>query len=102
MGSIPWIIMQLMLVAIVIFVPQSVTMFLDKEVVVDIDKVKIEVPAEAEAASKDPAAALSPSSSTPSSSTDPFAPPSAADQAAADKAASDEQKKIDDLFKEKK
>jgi tripartite ATP-independent transporter DctM subunit len=38
MGAIPWVAMQLILVAIVIFVPQSVTMFLDKEKVVDMDK----------------------------------------------------------------
>ncbi|MEQ1595480.1 MAG: TRAP transporter large permease subunit [Casimicrobium sp.] len=44
MGAIPWVIMQLMLVAIVIFVPQTVTAFLDKEVKYDLDKVKIEAP----------------------------------------------------------
>jgi len=48
MGAIPWVIMQLMLVAIVIFVPQSVTMFLDKPEAIDIDKVQIEIPAEPE------------------------------------------------------
>ncbi len=32
MGAIPWVVMQLVLVAIVIFVPQTVTMFLDEEV----------------------------------------------------------------------
>jgi TRAP-type mannitol/chloroaromatic compound transport system permease large subunit len=42
MGAIPWVIMQIILVFVVIFVPQSVTMFLDKDVVVDVDKVKIE------------------------------------------------------------
>ena len=47
MGAIPWVIMQLILVAIVIFVPQTVTVFLDKEVKVDIDKVTIEMPVEA-------------------------------------------------------
>ena len=47
MGAIPWVIMQLILVAIVIFVPQTVTVFLDKDVKVDIDKVKIEMPVEA-------------------------------------------------------
>lgn len=46
MGAIPWVIMQLVLVAIVIFVPQSVTMFLDKPEVIDIDKVQLEIPAE--------------------------------------------------------
>lgn len=38
LGAIPWVCMQLILVAIVIFVPESVTMFLDKEVALDIDK----------------------------------------------------------------
>jgi tripartite ATP-independent transporter DctM subunit len=46
LGSIPWVVMQLLLVLIVIFVPQTVTMFLDKEEKIDIDKVKIEMPAE--------------------------------------------------------
>lgn len=46
LGSVPWVIMQLLLVVIVIFVPQSVTMFLDKEQVVDLDKVQIEMPAD--------------------------------------------------------
>jgi tripartite ATP-independent transporter DctM subunit len=45
MGAIPWVIMQIVLVFVVIFVPQSVTMFLDKEIVVDVDKVKIEIQA---------------------------------------------------------
>jgi tripartite ATP-independent transporter DctM subunit len=46
MGAIPWVVMQLMLVLIVIFVPQTVTVFLDKEQKIDIDKVQIEAPAE--------------------------------------------------------
>jgi tripartite ATP-independent transporter DctM subunit len=80
LGSIPWVIMQLILVAIVIFVPETVTMFLDKDVVVDLDKVVIEAPPSMDAAeptleSTDPAKAL-------------------ADAEA-------EQKKIDDLFKTK-
>ena len=45
MGAIPWVLMQLLLVVIVIFVPQTVTMFLDKEQKVDIDKVQIDMPA---------------------------------------------------------
>ena len=44
MGSIPWVLLQLLLVAIVIFVPQTVTVFLDKEVAIDLDKVQIEAP----------------------------------------------------------
>ncbi|MGE8318313.1 MAG: TRAP transporter large permease [Comamonas sp.] len=46
MGSIPWVVLQLVLVAIVIFVPQTVTVFLDKEVVVDVDKVQLDMPTE--------------------------------------------------------
>jgi tripartite ATP-independent transporter DctM subunit len=46
MGSIPWVILQLILVVIVIFVPQTVTTFLDKKIIVDIDKVRLEVPIE--------------------------------------------------------
>jgi hypothetical protein len=38
--------LQLVLVVIVIFVPQTVTVFLDAEHKVDIDKMRIEVPAE--------------------------------------------------------
>ena len=52
-GAIPWVIMQLILVAIVIFVPQTVTMFLDKEVVVDVDKVVIDLPTDEEADSNE-------------------------------------------------
>jgi tripartite ATP-independent transporter DctM subunit len=105
LGSIPWIIMQLILVAVVIFVPETVTVFLDKEIVVDVDKVKIEIPADAEAAAKDPASALMPAASTPAT-TGTAAENAAADLAnsgaAADKAAEEEQKKMDELFKEKK
>jgi tripartite ATP-independent transporter DctM subunit len=43
LGSIPWVVMQLLLVAIVIFVPETVTMFLDKEAVIDLDSVQIEL-----------------------------------------------------------
>lgn len=38
LGAIPWVIMQLLLVVIVIFVPQTVTTFLDKEKAVDLNK----------------------------------------------------------------
>ena len=44
MGAIPWVGLQLLLVAIVIFFPQTVTVFLDKEKVVDVDKVNLEMP----------------------------------------------------------
>lgn len=85
LGSIPWVIMQLLLVAVVIFIPQTVTVFLDKEVVVDIDKVKIEAPPELPGS---PQAA------------DPFATPPAAGASAPEGAGDSEQQKIDDLFKE--
>ena len=38
LGAVPWVVMQLILVVIVIFVPGTVTMFLDKEKPVDMDK----------------------------------------------------------------
>ena len=41
MGSIPFIVMQLILVGIVIAFPQTVTVFLDKKVEIDIDKVEM-------------------------------------------------------------
>ncbi len=43
LGSIPFIIMQLILVAIVIFFPQTVTVFLDKEQVLDLDKASQQI-----------------------------------------------------------
>ena len=79
LGAIPWVILQLILVVIVIFVPETVTMFLDKEEKVDLDKVVIEMPSEQEV----PVIDLKPDGTAPS----------AAEDAAA------EQKKIDDLFK---
>lgn len=83
MGAIPWVVMQLLLVAIVLLLPQTVTVFLDKEAVVDLDKVKIEAPPDLNAPG-----------------TDPLQPPADlnADPGAAEKAEQDEQKKIDDLF----
>lgn len=87
LGAIPWVAMQLILVAIVIFVPQTVTVFLDKPEVVDIDKVKIEIPADD--SSTPPAGAASGAAGS-----DPLAPP-------AEPSAEDEQKKVDELFKTK-
>ena len=43
MGAIPFIVIQLMLVGIVIFFPQTVTVFLDKEVVLDLDKASTQL-----------------------------------------------------------
>jgi tripartite ATP-independent transporter DctM subunit len=42
-GAIPWVILQVILVAIVIFVPETVTAFLDKEVTLD-PNFKVMVP----------------------------------------------------------
>jgi hypothetical protein len=70
--------MQLVLVVIVIFVPQTVTVLLDKEQKVDLDKVIIEMPA---------------SSETPEPEL------KSGDAAPADTSSADEQKKMDDLFK---
>jgi len=44
LGAIPWVILQLLLVVVVIFVPETVTTFLDKAEKVDLDKVQIEMP----------------------------------------------------------
>jgi len=92
MGSIPWVLMQIVLVVVVIFVPQSVTMFLDKPQVVDIDKVVIEMPSESPAPANDLKPGELPKPEAP-------ALEGAAADKAAEKAAEDEQKKIDDLFK---
>ena len=94
LGAIPWVVMQVILVFIVIFVPQSVTMFLDKEIKVDIDKVKIEMPAEEPAVQP----ALKAGESPPANNSNPLDAAAAAEKAA-QKSADDEQKKVDDLFK---
>jgi tripartite ATP-independent transporter DctM subunit len=44
LGAIPWVFMQLILVVIVIFFPQTVTVFIDKEQVIDTDKIELEMP----------------------------------------------------------
>ena len=90
MGAIPWVAMQMILVLIVIFVPQTVTIFLDKEEIIDIDKVKIEMPVEIPDLVTAPGIAASGAASS-----DPLAPKTEATSA------DDEQKKIDDLFKGK-
>jgi TRAP-type mannitol/chloroaromatic compound transport system permease large subunit len=43
-GAIPWVLLQLVLVALVIAFPKQVTMFLDAPIAYDLDKVKIELP----------------------------------------------------------
>ena len=44
LGSIPWVAMQLLLVVIVIFVPETVTVFLDEDKPINADQVQINVP----------------------------------------------------------
>ena len=44
LGALPWVMLQLLLVVIVILVPETVTVFLDKEEKIDLDKVRIEMP----------------------------------------------------------
>ncbi|MGE4239725.1 TRAP transporter large permease subunit [Ramlibacter sp.] len=90
LGSIPWVFMQLLLVAVVIFFPKVVTVFLDEEVKVDLDKVRIEVPADL------PAAGMP--SAEPAAGAASGAEPAAGGTSAED----EEQRKIDELFKEKK
>ena len=46
MGAIPWVGLQLILVAVLIFWPGMVTSWLDKPVQVDLEKVRIEMPAD--------------------------------------------------------
>jgi TRAP-type mannitol/chloroaromatic compound transport system permease large subunit len=93
LGAIPWVIMQLILVVVVIFVPQSVTMFLDKKVEVDLDKVVIEMPADEASptvelkAGELPNLKESESAATDSGGKD------------AEKEALEEQKRVDALFK---
>ena len=55
LGSIPFVLLQLALVVIVIFVPQTVTIFVDKPKVVDVNTVKIEVPQDLSGESQDEA-----------------------------------------------
>jgi hypothetical protein len=87
MGAIPWVLMQLLLVGIVIFFPQTVTVFLDKEQKIDLDKVKIEAPTEDYGNTAPPA----------------FPSASGTDATPATPATDDnDQKKIDELFNQKK
>ncbi|MFM1989553.1 MAG: hypothetical protein RJA99_2510, partial [Pseudomonadota bacterium] len=46
LGAIPWVAMQLLLVALLIGFPQMVTAFIDKQDLGDLDKVRIEVPSD--------------------------------------------------------
>lgn len=93
LGAIPWVVMQIILVVIVIFVPQSVTMFLDEKVEIDVDKVTIEMPAE-----EAPPIPELKAGELPAPKEGEVVDEAAAAKAA-DKAAEEEQRKIDELFK---
>jgi hypothetical protein len=90
LGAVPWVLMQLVLVVIVIFVPESVTLFLDKEEKIDLDKVVIEMPLETDnAASKD--------------EDNPFATPGQnGSETSTKQSEDDEQKRMEELFNIKK
>ena len=47
LGAIPWVGLQVLMVGLVIAFPNQITYFLDKEQVIDVDKVKIELEAPA-------------------------------------------------------
>ena len=79
LGSIPWVIMQILLVVVVIFVPQTVTAFLDKAEVIDLDKVVIEA---------------APDENAEGDKNDPLQPK-------ADDSNAEDQKKLDELFNKK-
>ncbi|MGL4404182.1 MAG: C4-dicarboxylate ABC transporter, partial [Notoacmeibacter sp.] len=44
-GAIPWIVLQLMLVALLVAFPELVTYFLDKPVLQDLNNIQIDLPA---------------------------------------------------------
>ena len=46
-GAVPFVILQLIMVALVVAMPKMVTIFLDKDLNIDLDKVKIELPTDA-------------------------------------------------------
>ncbi|MCA3180564.1 MAG: TRAP transporter large permease subunit [Burkholderiales bacterium] len=46
LGAIPWVGMQLVLVAILIFFPELVTAFIDKQDLGDIERIRLEVPSD--------------------------------------------------------
>lgn len=93
LGAIPWVIMQILLVVVVIFVPQSVTMFLDKKVEVDLDKVVIEIPID----EASPTIELKAGELPNLKDSEPAVGESASKDA--EKEALEEQKRVDALFK---
>ncbi len=45
-GAVPFVLLQMVMVAMVVAMPKMVTVFLDKDLNVDLDKVKIELPSD--------------------------------------------------------
>jgi tripartite ATP-independent transporter DctM subunit len=89
-GAVPFVCIQIVMVGLIIAFPDIVSR--DKEVKYDLDKVKIEMPAELPGTPP-----LDPGALTGSD----LKPEAAPGSDAADKAAEDEQKKIDELFNKK-
>jgi TRAP-type mannitol/chloroaromatic compound transport system permease large subunit len=85
-GAVPFVIIQIVMVGLIIAFPGIVSR--DKDEKVDLDKVKIEMPADMPGAAPDP---LAPSSGQPAG--DPSAAASAAELSG-----DDEQKRMDELF----
>ena len=74
-GAIPWVGLQIVMAAIVILWPGLVTMWLDKEQAIDLDKVRIELPAQEQYAPPEPP-------ELPPAETAPGTPPASGDPAA--------------------
>jgi tripartite ATP-independent transporter DctM subunit len=75
LGAIPWVVMQLILVAIVIFFPQTVTVFLDKAKVVDMEsgtQILQGLGDKTKESAKDAAAAAARGASAPAAEEDPM------------------------------
>jgi TRAP-type mannitol/chloroaromatic compound transport system permease large subunit len=70
-GAIPWVFLQLILVALVVAFPKQVTMFLDKPVQYDLQNIEINVPGIGRE-EKDPGKAVDPQQQAPAKSGDPL------------------------------
>jgi TRAP-type mannitol/chloroaromatic compound transport system permease large subunit len=87
-GAVPFVLIQVFMVGLIIFIPGIVSSGLDVENKVDLDKVQIQMNKDMQDAAKPavPASGAAPAEAMPNPAEDA-------------KAADDEQKKIDDLFK---
>ena len=95
LGAIPFIVIQLMLVAVVIFVPETVTVFLDKEQVLDIKKADEDIEKMDMGNKSLPAEAAS--AAAPSASDSTGAQPAAAEEEKADE--NDPMKALEEAMK---